>query len=233
MRKWRPVHRGSPPNPDPEPTPLRINVPLTSLGSAGPPCPRLGLRAAPGCKSQNPRKRLAGSAGTRQGPALCLRWGPEDRGSGSEQGCALQSEECGLALSSRGRWGRGAGAGGGTPSGMSPCRSLSGARGREAGGVTGLSRTASAPAPSRASEPAPCPSRVLRGQQAPWDVRGTQPCYRWDSAHILNTGLRQGDGRQCRVTTATTWASRPASPSGAPFWLWPLLWPSPPVPLPL
>lgn len=178
MRKWRPVHRGSPSDSYPEPTPLRINVPLTSLGSAGPPCPRLGLRAARRCRSQNPRKSLAGSAGTRQGPALCLRWGPEDRGSDVEQGCALQSEDCGLALSSRGRGGRGAGARGGTPSGMSPCLSGSGAPGRGAGGVTGLSCTASAPAPSRASESAPCPSRVLRGQQAPWSVRGTQPCYR-------------------------------------------------------
>lgn len=52
------------------------------------------------------------------------------------------------------------------------------------------------PAPSRAYEPAPCPSRVLRGQQTSWDVWGTQPCYRWESAHILSVGLRQREGRQ-------------------------------------
>lgn len=79
----------------------------------------------------------------------------------------MQSEECRLALSSRGCGGRGAGAGGGTPSGMSPCRSCSGAPGRGAGGVTGLSRTASAPAPSRASEPAPCPPESSEASRPP------------------------------------------------------------------
>lgn len=54
--------------------------------------------------------------GTRAVSAL----GTQDRGSGAEQGCALQSEECGPALSSRRRWGRGAGAGGRDPLGDVP-----------------------------------------------------------------------------------------------------------------
>lgn len=38
-------------------------------GAAGAACPRLGLRAAPGCRSRSPAKRPAWAAGTRQRPS--------------------------------------------------------------------------------------------------------------------------------------------------------------------
>lgn len=161
------MHRGPPPASDPESAPSKGQRPTHQPWVSGAALSRLRLRAAPRCRSQNPWKRPAGSSRTRQGPALNLRWGPDYQGTGAEPGRAVQPEGCGLVLRSRGRGGRGAGAGGGTPSGMSPCCSGTGAGGRGAGGVTGLSHTASAPAPSRASQPAPCPSRVLRGQLSP------------------------------------------------------------------
>lgn len=40
--------------------------------------------------------------------------------------------------------------------------------------------------------PLPSPPRPA-GLLGCW---GTQPCYRWESAHILSVGLRQGEGRQ-------------------------------------
>lgn len=139
----------------------------------------------------------------RAGLALTWARGARDRGGGGGRG-----------------GGRG---GGGTPSGMSPCRSRTGVGGLGAGGVTGLSLTASAPAPSRASCPPPAPPESSKASKSPWDLQGTRRCYPWAGAHIVSVGLSRGRGdRQRRVTTATTWARWPASPSGAPFWLWPL-----------
>lgn len=157
--------------------------------------------------------------GTRAESAL----GPDDRGTGAEQGSAVQSEGCELALRSRGHWGRGAGAGDGTPSGMSPCRSGAGAGGRGAGGVTHLSLTASAPAPSRASQPAPAPPKSSETSR-PLGLHGVPGAATAGPAPTSSARVR-GRGRsgsQRLVSTATTWALQPDSPSGAPLRLWPL-----------
>lgn len=91
-----------------------------AFGAAGAACQRLGLRAAPGCRSRSPAKRPAGAAGTRQGRCSAGvgtgRW-RHRRGAGTR--CAAGGIRANPALTWV--WGRrAAGGGGGIPSAMPP-----------------------------------------------------------------------------------------------------------------
>lgn len=124
-------------------------------------------------------------------------FGYQKTGRGSEQGCALQSEECGLALSSRGRWGARGRGGGRDPLGDVPLPQMLWSSGTRGGrGDRPLPHSLRPRAePRLRARPLPLPS-PQRPAGPPWDIRGTQPCYSWENSHILSVSLRQGEGRQ-------------------------------------
>lgn len=203
-------------------------------------CQRLGLRAAPGCRSRSPAKRPAGAAGTRQGRCSAGvgtgRW-RHRRGAGTR--CAAGGIRANPALTWV--WGRrAAGGGGGIPSAMppaSPAPSPGSAAAREKGdrvfgkggelgwaGVSGLSGIQPPPpARSRASappppKPSPEPSEASASRA---ERRGTGP----GTAGPAPAASAEAWGRRgssVPVTTATEMAPLPPSPCGCTFRPWPL-----------
>lgn len=130
--------------------------------------------------------------GTRAVSALGTRRQRERRGTGMRY--AIGGMQAGLELT----WVRGArGRGGGRdPLGDVPLPQLlrsSGTRGGRGDRPLPHSLRPRAEPRLRARPlPLPSPPRPA-GLLGCW---GTQPCYRWESAHILSVGLRQGEGRQ-------------------------------------